>query len=98
MSSKSCSATVGPRVRLRPDVPVAMELERDPKAEPYLNLAIASSATYLVTWDEDLLDLMGKEEFRRRFPTLAILEPPALLRALQTRPVEGHEPNGPGVP
>src|SRR5262245_31430323 len=40
------------------DVPVAMALDRDPKDEPYLNLAIASSAAYLTTWDNDLLDLM----------------------------------------
>jgi putative PIN family toxin of toxin-antitoxin system len=55
------------------DVPRAFALERDPKDEPYLDLAIASGAAYLTTWDRDLLDLMGDEEFRRQFPTLTIL-------------------------
>ena len=64
------------------EIPVAIVLERDPKDEPYVNLAIASSAVYLASWDNDLLDLMGVEEFRQRFPSLTILEPPALLRAL----------------
>ena len=67
------------------EIPVAIVLERDPKDEPYVNLAIASSAVYLASWDNDLLDLMGVEEFRQRFPSLTILEPPALLRALGIR-------------
>ena len=79
------------------DVPVAMVLERDPKDEPYLNLAIATSAVYLTTWDKDLLDLMGMEEFRQRFPALTILEPPALLRTLEARELEAPEP-GSGIP
>jgi putative PIN family toxin of toxin-antitoxin system len=65
------------------DVPSVFVLERDPKDEPYLNLAIASGAVYLTTWDKDLLDLMGDEGSRQQFPTLTILEPPALLRTLQ---------------
>jgi putative PIN family toxin of toxin-antitoxin system len=80
------------------DVPLAMVLERDPKDEPYLNLAIASSAAYLTTWDNDLLDLMSVDEFRQRFPVLTILEPPALLRALETKGVEAPEPEGPDFP
>jgi putative PIN family toxin of toxin-antitoxin system len=67
-----------------PTVPATFTLERDPKDEPYINLAIASGAAYLATWDKDLLDLMGDENFRREFPLLTILEPPALLRVLAT--------------
>jgi predicted nucleic acid-binding protein len=67
-------------------VPEVFRLERDPKDERYINLAIASGATYLVTWDRDLLDLMGDEGFRHRFPHLTILEPPALLRLLPQDP------------
>src|SRR5438552_520526 len=53
-------------------VPTVVVLPRDPKVEPYLNLAVAVGARYLVTWDKDLLDLMkdtpdGKD-FRSRFP------------------------------
>ena len=80
------------------DVPVAMFLERDPKDEPYLNLAIATSAVYLTTWDKDLLDLVGSEGFRQRFAALTILEPPSLLRALEAREFEVSEPGGPEIP
>ena len=62
------------------EVPAAFRLERDPKDERYLNLALASQASYLVTWDRDLLDLMNDEGFRQQFPQLIILEPPALLQ------------------
>ena len=64
---------------------------------PYLNLAIASSAAYLTTWDKDLLDLMNMVEFRQRFPLLTILEPPALVRALETKGVQAPEPEGPDI-
>lgn len=61
------------------DVPRVIPLERDPKDEPYLNLAIAAGARYLVSRDRDLLDLMNDEAFRHRFPALTILTPPAFL-------------------
>jgi putative PIN family toxin of toxin-antitoxin system len=68
-------------------VPAVFTYPRDPKDEPYVNLAVAGAAGYLVTWDNDLLDLMtssGAEgaAFRGRFPSLAILSPPAFLRAV----------------
>lgn len=68
------------RANVLSEVPATYRLERDPKDERYLNLAIASGASYLVTWDRDLLDLMDDEGFRGRFPHLTILEPPALLQ------------------
>ena len=70
------------------EVPATYRLERDPKDERYINLAIASGASYLVTWDRDLLDLMNVEGFRRQFPHLIILEPPALLRLFPRDPEE----------
>jgi len=39
------------------EVPRVMALDRDPKDEPYLNLALAAQAQYLVSRDLDLLDL-----------------------------------------
>ena len=58
-------------------------LSRDPKDEPYLNLAIATDASYLVSRDNDLLDLMTDSEFRTQHPDLKILDPVAFLRELQ---------------
>ncbi len=78
------------------DVPHTVTLERDPKDEPYLNLAIAAGAKYLVTRDLDLLDLMKDENFRRRYPAMLILEPPAFLHEFppRTQSREGTEREG----
>ncbi len=72
------------------DVPSVFSYARDPKDEPYVNLAAASGARYLVTWDKDLLDLMNetREEsraFRQRFPNLIILDPVAFLQEMRQR-------------
>jgi putative PIN family toxin of toxin-antitoxin system len=69
------------------DVPTAYPYPRDPKDEPYLNLAIASGATHLVTRDNDLLDLGRAElpegkKFTERFPGLTILDPASFLKIL----------------
>ena len=58
------------------DVPAAKQLPRDPTDEPYLNLAIATQAPFIVSRDKDLLDLMNDEAFRKQFPDLTILTPP----------------------
>lgn len=63
-------------------VPQVYTLERDPDDEPYINLAIAAQASYLVSRDRDLLDLMDDPAFRARFPDLSVVDPSALLRAL----------------
>jgi putative PIN family toxin of toxin-antitoxin system len=76
------------RATMLSEVPEAFRLERDPKDERYINLAVASDASYLVTWDRDLLDLMGDDGFRQRFPSLTILEPTALLRLFPRDPEE----------
>ena len=61
------------------DVPTVYRFERDPNDEPYLNLAIAVHAPFLVSRDKDLLDLMNDDEFRKAYPWLTILDPPAFL-------------------
>lgn len=61
------------------EVPKVFSCPRDPDDEPYVNLAIAAGARYLVSRDKDLLDLMKDADFRRRFATLAILDPAAFL-------------------
>lgn len=65
------------------DIPRIESLRRDPKDEPYLNLAIAAKADYLVTRDRDLLDLMDDSSFRQRHPNLQILEPVAFLNEIR---------------
>lgn len=72
---------------LMTDVPQQFVYERDPKDEPYINLALAAGARYLVTRDKDLLDLMNEgtpegKSFRERFSHLVILDPVALLQEL----------------
>jgi predicted nucleic acid-binding protein len=54
-------------------------LRRDPKDEPYLNLAIEQHAPFLVTRDKDLLDLMKDDTFRKTYAWLTILDPASFL-------------------
>lgn len=53
------------RAMVLTQVPRAFALTRDPKDEPYLNLALAAEARYLVSRDRDLLDLMEDPTPRR---------------------------------
>lgn len=73
IESKAVMLTEIPRIEL---------LKRDPKDEPYLNLAIAAQATYLVSRDHDLLDLTKDQSFCQRHPDLAILDPVAFLQQI----------------
>ena len=57
-------------------------LPRDPKDEPYLNLAIVAVANYLVSRDKDLLDLMQDQSFREHYSDLIILDPVAFLKVI----------------
>jgi putative PIN family toxin of toxin-antitoxin system len=70
------------------NVPKHFSYERDPKDEKYINLAVEANAAYLVSRDNDLLDLMREDlaeskDFRQQFPTLTILNPVAFLRNLR---------------
>lgn len=70
------------------NVPEEFRLERDPKDQAYVNLAIVAGAKYLVTRDNDLLDLMVTEtkqaqSFGRAYPMLTILDPVAFLRRMR---------------
>jgi putative PIN family toxin of toxin-antitoxin system len=67
------------------DVPQAFHYQRDPDDEPYLNLAIAAGASYLVSRDKDLLDLEPSssqpgEALRHLLPALVIVDPVEFLR------------------
>ena len=66
-------------------VPLKFRYSRDPNDEPYINLAVAANAAYIVSRDRDLLDLMSGysddcKEFRQRFRPLKVIEPLELLR------------------
>ena len=65
-----------------PDVPKVFSLARDPKDDPYINLAIAVQAQFLVSRDLDLLDLMNDTTFRQQFPGLQVVDPVGFLKAV----------------
>lgn len=53
--------------------------QRDPKDEPYINLAVQTGSHYIVSRDKDLLDLMTgfdeeSKDFRKRFRPLKIVD------------------------
>ncbi len=73
--------------RIIRSIPRKFVFARDPDDEPYINLAIAAEADYIVTRDKDLLDLMTGhndecKEFRQRFRPLKIVGPGEFLHAL----------------
>lgn len=69
------------------DVPRGFWYPRDPGDEPYLDLAIAAGARYLVSRDRDVLDLQApdsrpSQELRAVAPDLTILDPVEFLREI----------------
>jgi hypothetical protein len=70
-----------------PPAPVlaVLQLPRDSKDEPYLNLAAATQASFIVTRDRDLLDLMNDEAFRAAYPQLTIVDPGAFSSTFAVR-------------
>ena len=63
-------------------------LDRDPNDEPFIELAIEGSASYLVTNDNDLLSLpQGHDDtakrFRQRLPALRVLRAAEFLREFE---------------
>lgn len=65
--------------------PNIYRFERDPKDEIFINLAIAANAEYLVSRDNDLLDLRLDEEFTSSFPDLKIVSPFDFLQAVRAK-------------
>jgi putative PIN family toxin of toxin-antitoxin system len=79
-------------------VPKHFSYERDLKDEKYINLAVEANAAYLVSRDNDLLDLMredlaGSTDFQQQFPTLTIINPVAFLRRIEQLPMQNIEPH-----
>jgi putative PIN family toxin of toxin-antitoxin system len=72
------------------DVRRTVEFSRDPKDQPYIDLALTTGADYLVSRDGDLLDLAtGHDEaakaIRQRSPQLRVVSPPDFLADLKRR-------------
>jgi putative PIN family toxin of toxin-antitoxin system len=72
------------------DVRHVFTLTRDPKDEKYVDLALSVDARYLVTADNDLLDLMDQatptgKEFHQRYPLLQIMKPGTLVWEMEQR-------------
>lgn len=76
-------------VLVRP-VPKKFSYPRDEDDEPYINLAVAAAADFIISRDRDLLDLMTGyadecKEFRQRFRPLRVIEPAEFLRLIEVR-------------
>ncbi|HSK70130.1 MAG TPA: putative toxin-antitoxin system toxin component, PIN family [Pyrinomonadaceae bacterium] len=76
------------KAKLIKKIPKRFEYPRDPKDEKYINLAVEAKADYIVSRDNDLLDLMTgtdieSKEFRQRFRPLKIIEPLEFLKIIQ---------------
>jgi putative PIN family toxin of toxin-antitoxin system len=70
-------------------VRASFRFDRDPDDEPFIELAIAGAASYLVTSDKDLLSLpAGRDDaarrFRQRLSAIRVLRPGAFLRELES--------------
>lgn len=68
----------------------AFEYSRDRKDEPYVNLAVEVEADFIVTTDNDLLELMTgidseSKQFRQRFRPLKIITPREFLNIVYSR-------------
>ena len=77
-------------------VPKKFSYPRDADDEPYISLAVAAGADFIVTRDRDLLDLMTGhtaecKEFRQRFRPLRVVEPVEFLRAVEQASNESGE-------
>ena len=71
-------------------VPQQFNYERDPMDEKYINLAIEVEADYLISRDQDLLDLMTGyadecKDFRRRFRSLKVIGPVEFLKSVDLK-------------
>lgn len=69
-------------------VPKKFSYARDEDDEPYINLAVAAGADFIVSRDRDLLDLMTGstddcKEFRQRFRPLRVVEPAEFLKLFE---------------
>ena len=72
------------------NIPEEFKYQRDPKDEMYINLAIVANAEYLVSRDQDLLDLVTTStdvarQFRSRYPFLRIIKAADFITEMEDR-------------
>ena len=72
------------------NVPEEYRYERDPHDEMYINLAIIANASYLVSRDQDFLDLMTTStdvarQFRSRYPFLRMMKAADFIAEMESR-------------
>jgi len=75
------------------NVPEEYHYERDPDDEMYINLAIVANASYLVTRDQDLLDLVTTStdvarQFRSRYPFLRMVKAADFVIEMESQKLE----------
>lgn len=71
-------------------VPKKFSYPRDEDDEPYINLAIAADAGFIISRDRDLLDLMTGhtddcKEFRQRFRSIKVVGPLEFLKLIEEK-------------
>ncbi|MEO6050734.1 MAG: putative toxin-antitoxin system toxin component, PIN family [Pyrinomonadaceae bacterium] len=81
------------RSRYVEKIPRHFSYSRDPNDEPYLNLAIEIESDYIVSRDNDLLDLMTghtdeAKEFRQKYRSIRVIEPSKFLNKIKKRKIE----------
>jgi putative PIN family toxin of toxin-antitoxin system len=68
--------------------PTVIALPRDPKDEPFIDLAVAGDGQFIVTWNERHLTYLVRQDtpegkdFCARFPNIRIVTPPEFLSVL----------------
>jgi putative PIN family toxin of toxin-antitoxin system len=65
---------------------------RDPNDEHIVNLAVTANADYIVSRDNDLLDLVHDGAFIGRFPRLRVVDPVAFLHEMNAQNPRDSEP------
>lgn len=78
-------AKVAARAVVIDTVPTSVRLPRDVKDEPYINLALAVRADFLVSRDKDLISLANDTAFRTEHPDMSIINPEAFLDQVRPR-------------
>ncbi|MCI0423846.1 MAG: putative toxin-antitoxin system toxin component, PIN family [Acidobacteria bacterium] len=76
------------------EIPDKFDFRRDPKDAPYVNLAVAAAADFIISRDHDLLDLTSghdddSKEFRQRFRPLKVITPETLLAEVERSREQG---------